>query len=71
MLAVVLLRGEQRFAELFVLGRIGRAVELIPAIQAARQSGGVHLLEVPGDRAANVLVHRRIAAAVRAAIPPS
>ena len=51
--------------------RIGRAVELIPAIQAARQSGGVHLLEVPGDRAANVLVHRRIAAAVRAAIPPS
>jgi 2-succinyl-5-enolpyruvyl-6-hydroxy-3-cyclohexene-1-carboxylate synthase len=66
-------RGFEQLAAFHRLGyqRIGRAADLIPAIQAARQAGGVHLLEVPGDRAANVLVHRRIAAAVRAAIPPS
>lgn len=48
--------------------RIGRAVELGPAIAATRQAGGVHLIEVPSDRVANVAVHQQVAAAVRGAI---
>jgi 2-succinyl-5-enolpyruvyl-6-hydroxy-3-cyclohexene-1-carboxylate synthase len=47
---------------------IERADELTPAVQEGLLAGGLHLLEVRTERAENVAVHRRIAAAVGAAL---
>jgi 2-succinyl-5-enolpyruvyl-6-hydroxy-3-cyclohexene-1-carboxylate synthase len=43
---------------------IEAAIDLIPAIEEAREAGGVHLLEVQTDRAANFEVHQGITAGV-------
>jgi 2-succinyl-5-enolpyruvyl-6-hydroxy-3-cyclohexene-1-carboxylate synthase len=47
---------------------IDQASELSPAISRARKRGGVHLVEVRTDRAANVEVHGQIEEVVRSAI---
>jgi len=48
--------------------RIGRADELMGALGDAIAAGGVHLLEVPVDRATNVARHDDVQAAVDAAL---
>jgi len=48
--------------------RIGRAGELIPAVERAASAGGVHVIEVPSDRARNVERHAEVQAAVDAAL---
>ena len=48
--------------------RIERATDLIPAVEAAVASGGVHIVEVPSDRARNVARHAEVQAAVDAAL---
>lgn len=48
--------------------RIERSDGLIPAIDQARASGGIALLEVVTDRAANVEVHRGLGAGVTKAL---
>ncbi len=53
-------------AELYGCGHrnVKRASELAPAVAAATEQGGVHLVEVRTDRAANVTLHRRLNQAV-------
>jgi 2-succinyl-5-enolpyruvyl-6-hydroxy-3-cyclohexene-1-carboxylate synthase len=48
--------------------RVGRQAEVGPAVAEAAALGGLHVLVVPTDRAANVAVHREIDAAVAAAL---
>ena len=47
---------------------VHRADALVPAIDAARAAGGIHLVHVRTDRAANVELHRRLQAAVDEAL---
>jgi 2-succinyl-5-enolpyruvyl-6-hydroxy-3-cyclohexene-1-carboxylate synthase len=48
--------------------RVDRAGDLVPAIERAREGGGVQVVEVPVDREANVRRHAEIREAVSAAI---
>ena len=48
--------------------RVERAADLIPAIERARGAGGVHVVEVPIDRARNVELHAAVQEAVDAAL---
>jgi len=48
--------------------RVEHAAELVPAIERARGAGGVHLVEVPIDRARNVELHAAVQEAVAAAL---
>jgi 2-succinyl-5-enolpyruvyl-6-hydroxy-3-cyclohexene-1-carboxylate synthase len=48
--------------------RVERAADLIPAIERAREAGGVHAVEVPIDRARNVERHAEVEGAVAAAL---
>ena len=50
---------------------VGRAVDLIPAIERARDEGGVHVVEVPTDRDRNVELHAAVHDAVGAALRAS
>jgi 2-succinyl-5-enolpyruvyl-6-hydroxy-3-cyclohexene-1-carboxylate synthase len=44
--------------------RVDRASGLLPAVRAATEAGGIHLVHVRTDRAANVELHRQLTAAV-------
>ena len=48
--------------------RVEHAVDLIPAVERARGTGGVHVVEVPIDRARNVELHAAVQEAVAAAL---
>ena len=48
--------------------RVERAGDLIPAVERAREAGGVHVVEVPIDRARNVELHAAVQEAVAAAL---
>jgi 2-succinyl-5-enolpyruvyl-6-hydroxy-3-cyclohexene-1-carboxylate synthase len=48
--------------------RVESADELVPAIEAARAAGGVHVVEVPIDREDNVRRHTAVQAAVADAL---
>ena len=48
--------------------RVERAAGLTAAVGEALSAGGVHLVEVPTERAANVELHRRIWRAVGTAL---
>jgi 2-succinyl-5-enolpyruvyl-6-hydroxy-3-cyclohexene-1-carboxylate synthase len=48
--------------------RVERADDLIPAVERARGAGGVHVVEVPIDRARNVELHAAVQEAVAAAL---
>lgn len=48
--------------------RVGRADELVPAVEAARAAGGVHVVEVPTDRETNVRRHEEVRDTVEAAL---
>ncbi len=48
--------------------RVERANELVPAVERARASGGVRVVEVPIDPEANVRRHAEVHAAVSAAV---
>ena len=48
--------------------RVMRAADLVPAIDAARNAGGVHVVDVPIDRDENVRRHAEVHAAVAAAL---
>jgi 2-succinyl-5-enolpyruvyl-6-hydroxy-3-cyclohexene-1-carboxylate synthase len=48
--------------------RVERSGDLIPAIERARGAGGVHVVEVPIDRARNVELHAAVQEAVAAAL---
>jgi 2-succinyl-5-enolpyruvyl-6-hydroxy-3-cyclohexene-1-carboxylate synthase len=48
--------------------RIGRAGELIPAVEEAASARGVHVIEVPSDRVRNVDRHAEVQAVVDAAL---
>jgi 2-succinyl-5-enolpyruvyl-6-hydroxy-3-cyclohexene-1-carboxylate synthase len=50
---------------------IASASRLTDTVAEAAAAGGVHLVEVRTDRAANVELHRRLTAAVQVAIAPS
>jgi len=49
---------------------VERAADLIPAVERAREAGGVHAVEVPIDRARNVELHAAVHEAVAAALEP-
>ncbi|MFA9432740.1 2-succinyl-5-enolpyruvyl-6-hydroxy-3-cyclohexene-1-carboxylic-acid synthase [Egicoccus sp. AB-alg2] len=44
------------------------AAELLPAVDAAREAGGIHLVHVRTDREQNLALHRRISREVAAAL---
>jgi 2-succinyl-5-enolpyruvyl-6-hydroxy-3-cyclohexene-1-carboxylate synthase len=46
------------------------AEELVPAVTSASEVGGLHLVHVRTERAANLALHRELTAAVHAAITP-
>ena len=48
--------------------RVEHAADLIPAVERAREAGGVHVVEVPIDRARNVELHAAVQEAVAAAL---
>jgi 2-succinyl-5-enolpyruvyl-6-hydroxy-3-cyclohexene-1-carboxylate synthase len=48
--------------------RVEHAADLIPAVERARGAGGVHVVEVPIDRARNVELHAAVQEAVAAAL---
>ena len=48
--------------------RVEHAAELVPVIQRARGAGGVHIVEVPIDRARNVELHAAVQETVAAAL---
>ena len=48
--------------------RVEHAGDLIPAVERAREAGGVHVVEVPIDRARNVELHAEVQEAVAAAL---
>jgi len=48
--------------------RLDRAADLIPAVERAHEARGVHVVEVPIDRARNVELHAEVHAAVAAAL---
>ncbi len=50
---------------------VERAADLIPAVERAREAGGVHVVEVPIDRARNVELHAAVQDAVAAALGPA
>ena len=47
---------------------VEKAVDLVPALEAAVAGGGTQLLLVHGDRAANLARHRTVTEAVAAAV---
>lgn len=63
-------RSFERLAAFHDLGhrRVTAAADLVGAIEEGRKAGGVHLVEVVTDRAANVEVHRELTAAVHRAL---
>jgi len=48
--------------------RVERAADLIPALERAHEARGVHVLEVPIDRARNVELHAEVQSAVATAL---
>jgi 2-succinyl-5-enolpyruvyl-6-hydroxy-3-cyclohexene-1-carboxylate synthase len=48
--------------------RVGRAVDLVPAVEKAANRGGVHIVEVAIDRELNVARHADVHSAVAAAL---
>jgi 2-succinyl-5-enolpyruvyl-6-hydroxy-3-cyclohexene-1-carboxylate synthase len=48
--------------------RVDRAADLIPAVERAHEARGIHVVEVPIDRARNVELHAEVHAAVAAAL---
>jgi 2-succinyl-5-enolpyruvyl-6-hydroxy-3-cyclohexene-1-carboxylate synthase len=48
--------------------RVERAADLIPAVERARGAGGVHVVEVPIDRARNLELHDAVREAVASAL---
>jgi 2-succinyl-5-enolpyruvyl-6-hydroxy-3-cyclohexene-1-carboxylate synthase len=48
--------------------RVATAAEVVPAVMEAAEAGGVRMVVVPTDRAANVARHREVWAAVAAAM---
>ena len=47
---------------------VERAADLIPAVERAREAGGLHVVEIPIDRARNVELHAAVQDAVASAL---